>query len=114
MSIKPASLRLFEALRDFRSEQAGNVAIMFGLLAVLGVGGVGAAVDYSRANWVRTSMQTAADSVALMISKEASSVPASKLESTYKITLWHCFQNRASKTSTSTSRIQTPPVQIWW
>ena len=80
MSVQTIYPRLLQALSDFRSARGGNVAIMFGFLALLLVGGVGAAVDYSRANWVRTSMQTAADSVALMISKEASSVSASKLE----------------------------------
>ncbi len=74
MSNKGTCLRLFELLRDFRSARAGNVAITFGLLVVPLIGAVGAAVDYSRANWVKTSMQTTVDSVALMISKEASTV----------------------------------------
>ena len=80
MSMQATYSRLLQALRDFRSARGGNVAIMFGLLAVLLIGGVGAAVDYSRANWVKASMQTTLDSVALMISKEASSVPTSQLQ----------------------------------
>ena len=80
MFIRTSYSRLLQALRDFRSARAGNVAIIFGLLAVLLLGGVGAAVDYSRANWVRASMQTAVDSVALMLSKEASSVSVSQLQ----------------------------------
>ena len=113
MSVQTIYSRLLQALREFGSARSGNVAIMFGFLAILLIGGIGAAVDYSRANWVRTSMQTAADSVALMISKEASSVSASNLRQMHKITLRRCSRNRVSKTSTSTSRIQTPPVQIW-
>ena len=80
MSNKGPCLRLFELLRDFRSARAGNVAITFGLLVVPLIGAVGAAVDYSRANWVKTSMQTTVDSVALMISKEASTVPVGQLQ----------------------------------
>jgi Flp pilus assembly protein TadG len=64
----------------FRSSQDGNVAILFGITAFVLFGIVGAAVDYSRANWARTSMQTALDSVALKLSKEAASVTSSQLE----------------------------------
>ena len=41
------------------------------------VGFVGAAVDYSHANAVRTAMQAAADSTALMLSKESPSTQPS-------------------------------------
>lgn len=44
---------------------------MFGLMLVLLVGAVGAAVDYSRAAAARTELQAVLDAVALMLSKEA-------------------------------------------
>jgi Flp pilus assembly protein TadG len=44
------------------------------------IGFVGAAVDYSRANRVKASMQTALDSAALMISKEAFTDTTSQLQ----------------------------------
>ena len=43
------------------------------------VGFVGAAIDYSHANSVKTAMQAAADSTALMLSKTASSLTAAQL-----------------------------------
>ena len=60
-------------LSAFRVAQAGNVAITFAFAALPIVGFVGAAVDYSRANSVKAAMQTALDSTALMLSKEAAS-----------------------------------------
>ena len=58
-------------LSAFRVAQAGNVAITFAFAALPIVGFVGAAVDYSRANSVKAAMQTALDSTALMLAKEA-------------------------------------------
>jgi len=60
-------------LSAFRAAQAGNVAITFAFAALPIIGFVGAAVDYSRANSVKAAMQTALDSTALMLSKEAAS-----------------------------------------
>jgi len=72
--------RAHEAWCKFRYAHGGNVAIMFALTAFVLFGAVGAAVDYSRANWARASMQAALDSVALKISKEAASVSGSQLQ----------------------------------
>jgi Flp pilus assembly protein TadG len=58
-------------LSAFRIAQAGNVAITFAFASLPIVGFVGAAVDYSRANSVKAAMQTALDSTALMLAKEA-------------------------------------------
>ena len=58
-------------LSAFRAAQAGNVAITFAFAALPIIGFVGAAVDYSRANSVKAAMQTALDSTALMLAKEA-------------------------------------------
>jgi len=78
--MKATYLRLFEALRAFRFARGGNVAILFAFFCIPMFGFVGAAVDYSRANWVRTSMQTALDSTALMISKEAATETTSQMQ----------------------------------
>jgi Flp pilus assembly protein TadG len=58
-------------LSAFRIAQAGNVAITFAFASLPIMGFVGAAVDYSRANSVKAAMQTALDSTALMLAKEA-------------------------------------------
>ena len=56
----------------FFQDRRGGVAPMLGLAIIPIVGLMGAAVDYSRANAVRTSMQAAADTTALMLSQETS------------------------------------------
>jgi hypothetical protein len=58
-------------LAGFRTARGGNIAITFALATLPIIGFVGAAVDYSRANSVKAAMQTALDSTALMLSKEA-------------------------------------------
>ncbi|MDQ2955171.1 MAG: VWA domain-containing protein [Pseudomonadota bacterium] len=58
----------------FFQDRRGGVAPMLALAILPVVGLMGAAVDYSRANLARTSMQAAADSTALMLSKEASTL----------------------------------------
>lgn len=64
----------------FGSAKGGNVAVTFALAIVPVIGFVGAAVDYSRANSARTSMQSAADSTALMLSKDALGLSAAQLQ----------------------------------
>jgi Flp pilus assembly protein TadG len=70
-----AAMMLLRFLKDRRA----SVAPMFALAIIPIFGLVGAAIDYSRANSVRTAMQAAADSTALMLSKDASSLTASQL-----------------------------------
>ncbi|WP_426437940.1 TadE/TadG family type IV pilus assembly protein [Bradyrhizobium genosp. P] len=52
-------------LRCFRSDRSGNVAIIFALLLLPMVVAVGCAVDYSRANQIRTKLQSAADAASV-------------------------------------------------
>jgi len=58
---------------DFSTSNHGNIAILFGIAAIPIVCFVGAAVDYTRANKARSSMQAALDSTALMLAKDLSS-----------------------------------------
>ncbi len=64
----------------FLRDRKGGVAPMLALGIVPLVTGIGAAVDYSRANNVRTAMQNAADATALMLAKNASSMSAGQLQ----------------------------------
>ena len=73
-------LRLRRALRTFRSAHGGNVAITFALATLPIVAGIGFAVDYSRANAVKVSLQQALDSTALMLSKEAATDTSDQLK----------------------------------
>jgi Flp pilus assembly protein TadG len=64
--------------RFFR-DRKGGVAPLLALGIIPLVGAVGAAVDYSRANLVRTAMQNALDSTALMLSKDAQTLNGDQL-----------------------------------
>src|SRR5205823_6197521 len=57
------------ATRELRAANSANVTVMFALSLVPVVGAVGAAVDYSQANSIKTAMQAAADATALMLAK---------------------------------------------
>lgn len=72
--------KLRRSLAAFRAARAGNVAVTFALATLPVIGGIGAAVDYSRANSVKTSLQTALDATALMLSREAASLNNSDLQ----------------------------------
>jgi Flp pilus assembly protein TadG len=67
-------------LRRFVNDARGNVAPMFALAVVPVIGMVGAAIDYSRASSLRTQMQVALDSAALMLSKEAGGLTTSQID----------------------------------
>jgi Flp pilus assembly protein TadG len=64
----------------FRGARGGNVAITFALATLPIIGSVGFAVDYSHANSVKAAMQSALDSTALLLAKEASTDMASQLQ----------------------------------
>jgi Flp pilus assembly protein TadG len=65
----------------FLHDRSAGVAPLLGLCMIPLAGAVGAAVDYSRAASVRTSMQMALDSTALMLSKEAQGLNTAQLGS---------------------------------
>jgi Flp pilus assembly protein TadG len=60
------------AATRFVGADEGNIAVIFCIALVPLLGFVGAAVDYTRANSARSSMQAALDSTALMVSKDLS------------------------------------------
>ena len=59
------------AIHRFRSAREGNVAIIFAIALIPLLGFVGAAIDYSRANRVRTQLQIALDATVLMMARNA-------------------------------------------
>ena len=67
------------ALRRFRDDRRGNVALIFGLAAIPIVAAIGSAVDYSHAITVRTSMQAALDATVLALSKDAQFLTTAQL-----------------------------------
>jgi Flp pilus assembly protein TadG len=72
--------RVVRGVKSLRSSRRGNVSMTFALALVPLVGGIGTAVDYSRANSARSAMQAALDSTGLILSKEAQSLTQAQLE----------------------------------
>ncbi len=60
------------AVSRFPSANQGNIAVLFGIALLPVLGFMGAAIDYTRANSARSSMQAALDSTALMLAKDLS------------------------------------------
>src|ERR1700761_192103 len=73
MFVASITRHIREAAKRFVGADKGNVAVIFTIAAIPVIGFVGAAIDYSRANMARSSMQAALDSTALMLSKDISS-----------------------------------------
>jgi Flp pilus assembly protein TadG len=72
--------RLRDIWRQFGSAQDGNTVVTFALAFIPLMGLTGAAVDYSRANSIKTTMQAAADTTALMIAQDAASLTSQNLQ----------------------------------
>ena len=68
-------MKLLRFLKDCR----GSTIPLLALAVIPIMGAVGAAIDYSRAANIRTGMQNALDSTALMLSKEAATLTAADL-----------------------------------
>src|ERR1700682_2623082 len=64
--------RIRSALAEFGLSDRGNIAVIFSLACAPLISFIGAAIDYTRANAARSSMQAALDSTALMVSKDLS------------------------------------------
>ncbi|MEW6450435.1 MAG: pilus assembly protein [Pseudomonadota bacterium] len=60
--------------------ERANISVLFALSLVPILGFVGAAVDYSRANAVKSSMQAAADSAALLLSKDVATLASGQIQ----------------------------------
>jgi Flp pilus assembly protein TadG len=58
------------AASRFVGANQGNIAVIFAIAVLPVISFVGAAIDYSRLNSARSSMQAALDSAALMVSKD--------------------------------------------
>src|SRR5467141_2864242 len=62
--------RVRAAAHRFIGAKDGNIAVLLAIAAVPIISFVGAAIDYTRANAARSSMQAALDSTALMLGKD--------------------------------------------
>jgi Flp pilus assembly protein TadG len=73
MPVASFARHVAEAARRFAGANGGNIAVLFAIALLPILCFVGAAIDYSRANKARSSMQSALDSAALMLSKDLTS-----------------------------------------
>jgi Flp pilus assembly protein TadG len=80
MTAQSPSDHILLKLRRFHSARDGNVAIIFALLLIPLIGGVGAAIHYSRASSAKTMMQAALDSTALLVAKEADTLSPGQVQ----------------------------------
>src|SRR4051812_19916466 len=59
-------MRVFLSLLNrFRGDTSGNIAVIFAIASLPIMSAVGCAVDYSRANQLRTKLQTAVDAASV-------------------------------------------------
>ena len=69
-------------ISHFRDNAEANVAPIFAIAIIPVLGLTGAAVDYSRANSIKTAMQAAADTTALNLVRDALSLPSGDVSAT--------------------------------
>ena len=95
------------SLRAFRVAHAGNVAITFAFATLPIIATVGFAVDYSRANAVKVALQSALDSTALMLSKEAATDTNTQLQTNAQKYFLALFTRPEAKNVTVTANFTT-------
>jgi len=93
----------------FGAAQDGNIAVIFALAIIPVLAFVGAALDYSRANTARSSMQAALDSTALMLSRDLSQgVITTSQINTKASNYFAALYNNTEATNISVSAAYTP------
>ena len=80
MQLRTAFSRLKHVVCRLRHDRAASVSVIFAFALIPMLAAVGAAIDYSRANDVKVKFQTALDSTALKLSKEASTDTSDQLQ----------------------------------
>ena len=98
----------YAGLSRLRDDKGANVTLIFALAVIPVIGFIGTAVDYSRGNAARTSMQAALDSTALTLSKEAVNLTDSQLQQKAGQYFAANFNNLETRNLTVTSTFSTP------
>jgi Flp pilus assembly protein TadG len=93
----------------FAKSNDGNIAVIFAIAMLPVLGFFGAAIDYSRASKVRTSMQAAMDSAVLMLSTDLTRgfITPSQVDTKAQAYFAALFTSKAAK-SVSISATYTP------
>lgn len=100
-------IRFAYSIIEFGRSDRGNIAVIFAITMVPLMGLVGAAVDYSRVINARTAMQTALDTAALMISKDASNLTATQISQKTQ-TYFNALYNHPEATGVAITAAYTP------
>ncbi len=103
--------RLLASCGVFGRNRGGNVAPIFALSLLPMAGMVGAAVDYSRANSTRTSLLSALDATALMLSRDAPNLAEGDLKTKAKAYFQSLFTNDFVKAPPNVNVSFTTPQQ---
>src|SRR5262245_11140571 len=100
--------RFWRELRTFAASKRGNVAIIFGICAIPLMTGVGAAVDYSRANAAKSAVQAALDAALLAGAKDGGSA-------TWKTVATNVFNSNISAKdyTPGTPSFTTPEAMVY-
>jgi Flp pilus assembly protein TadG len=77
--IKIEATRFMSLWARFARDRSGNVMMLFGLAMIPVLGLAGAAIDYSRATTMRTMLNAAIDSAALMAARDATKLSDAQL-----------------------------------
>ena len=91
--------RVRTAAGHFAGADRGNIAVLFAITLVPILSFVGAAIDYTRANAARTSMQAALDSTALMLAKDLAdgTIKTSEINTKAQAYFTALFNNKEAK-----------------
>ena len=95
-------------LRRIFANCEGGVAPLVALAIIPILGAVSAAVDYSRANLARSAMQSALDSTALMLAKEAQTLSAAEIDAKATGYFKAMFTGTDATNVSVTSTLQNP------
>jgi Flp pilus assembly protein TadG len=113
--MKNVDLQNIPLVGQFRRDERGNIAVTFALALLPMLGFVGAAVDYSRASSAKTSLQSALDTSALMISKEAPGMTTAALQARGQAVFDALFKNKGfgiALTTTYTAQSGQTPANL--
>ena len=110
MSGASVSRKLRSAAGRFIGARDGNIAAIFALSAIPILCFVGAAIDYTRANAARSSMQAALDSTALMLSKDlsAGTINTSQINEKASAYFGALYNNKDAKNVSVTASYTAP------
>jgi Flp pilus assembly protein TadG len=102
--------RLIRSVPGFSRCARGNTTIIFALALLPILGAVGAGVDYSQANSMKSSMQAATDATALALISQASGLTSSQLTTAVSNYFTANFNRTASNVSVTSSYSSTTGV----